>query len=174
MRLGFKDGEHFRHYLKEHSWLLFKELRVAAFCHAIRQVKLNVGSAMCLMRNPSFKIFTPGMTPKLLAETDELVAEPSRVSCIFTSNTSLLLWKITIEEGVGFETMQNFVMLLKVLEGGNIHAMHLRLVRGICLHFILIVVYFSVFERVTVEKQITEMVRNIIFLSDILERLSYV
>uniref|UniRef100_A0A915ATU4 F-box domain-containing protein n=1 Tax=Parascaris univalens TaxID=6257 RepID=A0A915ATU4_PARUN len=36
---------------------IVNELKVAAFCHAIRQVKLNLGSAMCLMRNPSFKIF---------------------------------------------------------------------------------------------------------------------
>uniref|UniRef100_A0A0M3HPH8 F-box domain-containing protein n=2 Tax=Ascaris TaxID=6251 RepID=A0A0M3HPH8_ASCLU len=84
--------------LNPNNLSVVNELRVAAFCHAIRQVKLNVGSAMCLMRNPSFKIFTPGMTPKLLAETDELVAEPSRFDyyngdlAVACGDGSVLFW----------------------------------------------------------------------------------
>ncbi|VDM46689.1 unnamed protein product [Toxocara canis] len=74
------------------------ELTVTTSCHAVRQVKLNLGSQMCLMRNMQFKILTPGRRPTLFAQFDELDAEPSRFDyyngdlAVTCGDGSVLFW----------------------------------------------------------------------------------
>ncbi|VDM19135.1 unnamed protein product [Wuchereria bancrofti] len=44
----------------------------------LRQVKLNTGSQMCITKDRLFKVFTPGLSPRLFAESEMFDAEPSR------------------------------------------------------------------------------------------------
>ncbi|OZC11986.1 hypothetical protein X798_01167 [Onchocerca flexuosa] len=44
----------------------------------LRQVRLNIGSQMCITKDRFFKVFTPGLHPKLFAESEEFDVEPSR------------------------------------------------------------------------------------------------
>uniref|UniRef100_A0A7I4KL53 BMA-MEC-15, isoform b; F-box domain-containing protein n=1 Tax=Brugia malayi TaxID=6279 RepID=A0A7I4KL53_BRUMA len=44
----------------------------------LRQVKLNTGSQMCITKDRLFKVFTPGLSPSLFAESEMFDAEPSR------------------------------------------------------------------------------------------------
>ncbi|CAG9530656.1 unnamed protein product [Cercopithifilaria johnstoni] len=44
----------------------------------LRQVRLNIGSQMCITKDRFFKVFTPGLHPRLFAESEAFSAEPSR------------------------------------------------------------------------------------------------
>ncbi|EFO27930.2 F-box domain-containing protein [Loa loa] len=44
----------------------------------LRQVRLNIGSQMCITKDRLFKVFTPGLRPRLFAESEVFDAEPSR------------------------------------------------------------------------------------------------
>ncbi|VDN19170.1 unnamed protein product [Gongylonema pulchrum] len=46
----------------------------------IRQIRLNMGSQMCITKNRRLMVFTPGLRPKLLYTLDRFDAEPSRAS----------------------------------------------------------------------------------------------
>lgn len=59
---------------------LFQEVFVGK--GGLRQVKLNTGSQMCITKDRLFKVFTPGLSPSLFAESEMFDAEPSRVDFI--------------------------------------------------------------------------------------------